>query len=169
MNSYIIIGGLLLWIASLIGVGSWQNDAGHTAERVVWQAKDNQELTAANAEILSLEEAARAAQQQHIQSLADIATQFEKEKQDAQIKANTRLAQYRAGAFRLRDPSAVSARTCGNQTGQIATSTGGSDGGSPGELSGSASEFLLGLTGEADEVVRQLSACQAVVIEDRKE
>lgn len=44
----------------------------------------------------------------------------------------------------------------------------GRDGGAGAYLSTETAEFLLGLTGEADAVVRQLKACQAVAREDRR-
>ena len=167
MNPWAIVLALVVWAGSLVAVGSWQNDAGHVAERTVWQTRDNNELKLANAHILNLETAYRAAEQQYAQNQADISTKYQKEQQDAKRKTDALFASYRAGTFRLRDPGASGKNTCGGASGQAATGTGGRDGSTTGELSGAAAEFLLGLTGEADAVAIQLSACQAVIVSDR--
>lgn len=168
MNPYIILAVVVMWIGSLFGVGRWQNEAGHTAERVSWQAKDNQELAQANAKIILLETAARAQEHQHAAQLAQVATTYEKEKADVAAQKDSVIAQLRAGTVRLHDPYSPGFKAPGSPASPAAASTGRCDGGEGSELSQRTSEFLVGLASRADEVVKQLQACQAVVKSDRK-
>lgn len=167
MNPYAIIAALILWAASIGGVGYWQNHAGHTAERVAWQEKDSQELREANAAIIALEESARATEQQHAREISDIGTTYEKERQDAKHKTDTTLAAVHAGTIVLRDPYTSSLHPSGSKTCEAATGSIISDGSTPAKLSDESAGFLLGISGEADEVVSQLAACQAVIRSDR--
>lgn len=167
MNPYVILAVVVMWAGSLFGVGRWQNEAGHTAERVTWQAKTNQELAQANAKIIQLETAARAQEQQHAAQLEQVATTYEKEKADVTAQKDSVIAQLRAGAIRLHDPYSPGFKAPGSPT-SPAASTGRCDGGAGSELSQRTSEFLVGLASRADEVVKQLQACQAVVKSDRK-
>lgn len=167
MNPWAIIGVLILWAASLAGVGYWQNEAGQTQVRADWLKKDNKELTTANNKIKQMEEDARRTEHRWAQNQADISTLLQKEKENAKRKTDQLIADYRAGTFSLRDPGTRSKNTGTGAGGPTAPSASGCDGATPGELSGTAAEFLLGLTGEADAVAHQLAACQAVIVSDR--
>lgn len=168
MNPYVIIGLIAAWIASLVGVGFWQNDAGHVAERTEWQTRENGELRTANATIKALQEQARKDEQTHAAALAAISTDYERKLSDANKQRAADAAAVRSGSLRLRDPSAPGLRACGSLPAETAAGTGQRDGGAAGELSAAASGFLLDLANESDDVARQLAACQRVVIEDRE-
>lgn len=168
MNPWLILGAMLVWIASLASIGTWQNTAGHTDERAVWQAKAIIEAAQSSAQIIQLEQEARNTEQVHAARLADISTQYEQDKQNAKRKTDDLVAGLRAGAFGLRDPGATRVQTSGGNASAVATSPGECDGRAPGQLSAEAAEFLLRLTGEADEVTKQLASCQQVIISDRE-
>jgi hypothetical protein len=167
MNPYLIIAALCVAVAAFIS-GEYDGRArGATAERSAWQTKQVGELSLANAEIKSLEEAARASEQAHTQALADISTNHEREVQDAEVQRKKDIAAARSGALRLRDPGATAVQSCASSTPQTAASASGRDDGSGGGLSGIAAEFLLTQADRADAIVRQLAACQAVIKADR--
>lgn len=168
MNPYLIIGLLIAWGASLFGVGYWQNDAGHVAERTTWQTRENTELRDVNAKIKTLEEGNRKAEQEHATALASVSTDYERKLSDANKQRAADVAAVRAGNLRLRDPSATGLRACGSLGVEVGASPGRRDGGTAGELSAEASGFLLDLASDADDVTRQLTACQAVVVKDRE-
>lgn len=168
MNPYAIIGLLLAWILSLAGVGYWQNEAGHIAEHDTWQTSENGELRTANDRIKTLEEGARKAEQDKAKALDAISTDYERKLSDANKQRAADAAAVRAGSLRLRDPSSTGLHACGSLPTEAATGPGQRDGGAAGELSAAASGFLLDLANEADDVARQLAACQRVVIEDRE-
>ena len=168
MNPYIIIGLLVAWGASLFGVGWWQNDAGHVAERTEWQTRENGELRTANATIKALQEQARKDEQTHAAALAAVSTDYERKLSDANKQRAADAAALRAGTLRLRDPNPTGLRACGDLTAQVGAGAGRRDGPEGGELSEAAAGFLLELVSDADDVARQLTACQAVVVKDRE-
>lgn len=166
MNPYVIIGLLIAWVASLGAVGWWQNDAGHTAERVVWQKRDNEALTKANAAIKRLEEEARASELRHAEDLNVISTGYQKELVNAKAQKDRDVAAARAGTLGLR--FRAEGGTCPGGTGQATASSGGRDGPATAELPSEIAAGLFALADDADEVVLQLTACQAVIRSDRE-
>lgn len=168
MNPYLLIFGILIaWLASLAGVGYWQNDAGHTAERVVWQGKSITELEMDNKAVRDTEEKYRAIEQDHAAVQAGISKNYQEQLKNANQKTADLIAAARSGAFRLRDPNAIARPPRGDNLPETSASTGGHDGRASGELSATATEFLLGLAGEADNIARQLAVCQSVIRADR--
>lgn len=167
MNPYALLTAGGLWLVSLIGVGYWQNSAGHTAERDAWQARENVQLVNANAKIIELNEVARKAERDHAERLATVSARLEQEKKHEAAKRDKIIADLRAGFVRLRDPGATSLYAIGGQGGTVTATTGKCDAGTGGELSVETAEFLVRLAGEADEIVDQLHACQDTVRSDR--
>lgn len=168
LKLWLVVGAMLLWLASLAGVGYWQNEAGHVAERSTWQGRENTELRTANDKIKTLEEDARKAEQAKAAALASIATDYERKLSDANKQRAADVAAVRAGTLRLRDPDPPGIRASGSVAPETAPGPGRGDGGAAGELSAAASGFLLDLANEADDVARQLTTCQRVVTEDRR-
>jgi hypothetical protein len=166
-NPWIILAFVVAWIGSLAAVGRWQNDAGHTAERVAWQAKEVAEVTAANAKITQLEDAARVAEQAHVTAVAAISTTYEGKLQNAKAQAAADVAAVRARTIVLHDPGAISACPGGSGSPETAAGAGGRDGAAGRQLSDDAAQFLLGEANRADAIVEQLNACQAVIRADR--
>ncbi len=168
MNPWVALGLVLVWISSLSGVGYWQNTEGHVAERVACLKRDNDTLRKANIKIVELEQAARDDEQRHAIEVNQIAGVYEKEMRNVKADKDAVLAKLRAGTVVLRDPYATGQRSAGGEAGQVAAGASQCDGGAPGGLSVQTGEFLVGLASEADDIVKQLAACQAVVIDDRK-
>lgn len=167
MNPWLMLGLVLAWIASLFAVGSWQNDAGHVAEKSAWQTRENIELAQANAKIIVLNQAVRDQEHRSAEQINQIAIVYEKDKSHEIEKRDAVIAHLRAGTLRLFDPASAIG-TDGNTTGQTAASSRCGDGTASGELSGQTGEFLVSLASESDEVVRQLTTCQSVITEDRR-
>ena len=167
-NPWLILGVVLVWLASLVGVGTWQRSDGATTERAKWVERENAELVAANAKIIELNAAARAQEARHAASLAVISTGHQQEIKNAQAQAIADRAAVRAGGLRLYDVAAPGLRACGSLPSPPGATAGGRDGRAAGELSGEATQFLFDLANDADAVARQLAACQRVVRADRE-
>lgn len=167
-NPWLIVGLGAAWLASIVAVGWWQREDGRAAERVDWQARDNDQIREANRAILRLTENARTAERAHGEAVAAIATHYEKELHDAKTQRERDRALLRTGGLRLRDPAAPGLGACDGTAAAPGTAAGLDHGRAPGQLSDAAAEFLLDLAGDADAVARQLAACQRVVIEDRR-
>ena len=41
INPWLIVGVILVWLASLAGVGYWQRSDGQTVERSAWEIREN--------------------------------------------------------------------------------------------------------------------------------
>lgn len=174
----IVAGVILIALVALVGmVKSYLNGiaeegykAGVNDERAKWLAREAKELAAANAEIDRLHREAREEEEHHAEMLAAVSKDYEKEIGNAKRTTKLALDAVRSGSLVLRDPG----RTSGCEsprlgpTGEATATAGKRDGPQGADLSATASVFLLELTGEADDVVRQLTACQAVILSDRE-
>lgn len=167
-NPWIILALVIAWIVSLGVVGKWQNTAGHTAERTAWMEKENKELTSANAEIMRLESEARLKEHAHAEAVNEVAATYQGEINASDAKIAGLVAAVRDGAIRLSDPGARPESACSGGSAKTPASAGGGNGKAGAELSGQAAEFLLGEAGRADKVVKQLTACQAILLDDRR-
>lgn len=99
------------------------------------------------------------------QAVAAIDRDLLKENDDAQAATDRTIADLRSGNLRLRKQ--LAARTC--RTGEASAAAGGRDEVETTGLSNADGEFLIRLADEADDAVRQLSACQIVVEAYRKQ
>lgn len=165
LNPWAILGGVLLWIASLVAVGLWQHEAGQTAERVAWQERENKQLTDAANRIKELNETARKAEADHAANLDALATHYEGKLKDEEARRRADVDRARAGSIVLRDPHAPAVPACAGGTAEAGTATGQRDGAEGGRLSGEAAAFLLNLTHDANVVAWQLTEAQGVIRE----
>ena len=105
----------------------------------------------------------------HAAALADVSTNFQKELSNANKQRAADIAAVRAGALRLRVQYPASIYAIGDRPAETGPGAGGCDGPKGAELPESIVADLLGLAADADDVTRQLTACQRVIIEDRAE
>lgn len=174
-NPYILLAAIVLWIASIVGVGVWQRHDGASACSASWQAREAKEQAQAASQIKTLEDAARATEQKHAADVAAISTTYEQELQDAHRQHLADITDLRAGTLRLRDPNATSLRACPDSGAQVATGAGGRDASAPGGFQSAAagilpsatSIWLVNFADECDRNTRQLTACQQVIMDDR--
>lgn len=166
MNPWLILGMLVLAIVAGLG-GEWHGHAtGVVQEKAAWQAREGTELRAANAKILALEEAARKEEAARAAGLDKVAKIYEEKLADAEAQKDRDVRAARAGTLSLRIPTPCKAAGLGG-TAQAAPGTGLGDGGATTELPREIAADLFALADDADKVVKQLTACQAVVREDR--
>jgi hypothetical protein len=154
--------------ASIKSYGSHRYDQGKLAELTVWQQRENDELAWANARIVAQEAAARAQEQHNAQQLAAASQTYQESLQHEKATHDRTVADLRTGALRLRIELARRQTADGGSAAGSTPGPGRCDGETRAELSTAAAEFLVGLAAEADTVVHQLTACQAVVIADRQ-
>jgi hypothetical protein len=172
---FIILFAVMLLGA--VGVHFWtthlRNEAheqGRTEALGEVAARDNKALAEAAAKIKQLEEERAAREKQHAAEVAKIDAEGQRRVKDAQATKDRFIADVRAGRIVLRDPGAHNA--CpdggGGGAGAPAPGAGVGDGAGAGQLSGAAVEFLLGEAARADQVVERLTACQRILLEDRR-
>jgi hypothetical protein len=169
--SWVKLLSIPLLTAVLIGMfhlhGQQQFKHGEQAERAQCFARDNEQLASANAKIKSLEEKYRQQEQDAATVIGLISSQYQRELHHVKTDKDRIIADLRGGAYRLRIPVTSAPDTCGSVAPEAAASARRRDGDTRAELSNEAAEFLVGLASEADEVVKQLGACQAVINADR--
>ena len=166
MNPYRILSIIFILLLSHGATAYWQHTTGKTSERVKWQGKQIEELAQANQMIADLNNRFRAQEQKWNNELNVLTTQYLKEKQNAQRKTDALIADARAGFLVLWDAHAMQAGVCGS--GETTTTPTGSDDREGSQLSGEFTGFLISEAGRADQIVHQLTACQGVILADRK-
>jgi hypothetical protein len=161
--------------ALAIGMYAFGRSEGRKLERAEWTEQQNSDLRTANQAIDAAHKKAREQEARSAQKVAAVSTAYQKDLANANRAKDLAMAALRSGALVLRDPGAASGQADAGGTCQAATGPTRSDGGTPGQLpaasagflSQRASEFLIGLAGEADQLAGQLAGCQAVVRADR--
>ena len=167
VNLWAILGGVLIVLALLVGVGRWQNEAGHVAERTAWQERENKELVAANAEILRLHDDVVEQEKRHLVALDVIAIDHQKEIAKNENQKQRDVADARSGALGLRF-HATCPRTDTGQGSEAGTATSIGDGRTEVELSPETVDALYQIVNDADRNTDQLREAQAVIREDRR-
>lgn len=166
------IGILLIVLGIVAGVWrayDWAYDKGVQADELVWQQRELSQAQQVAANIKQQEDDARAREAANSVAMAATNDNLRKGLNDAQHKNDILVAKLHDGTLRLRDPGHIDQpASCDGGAGQVATGSGGSDGTSGTQLSTEASDFLLSLSNEADNAVRQLTACQQIIVDDRK-
>lgn len=168
MNPYFLLAIVVAFVVSNIGMYVMGKSDGRTDERAAWMERELVQREAYAKKERELQDAYRKKEQESARDMAAVSAAYQRELNHANAAKDRALADLRAGRLRLRDPGARSQPPCGSGLPEAGAGAAGRDGEARGELSGATAEFLVALAGEADQVARQLAACQAVVIEDRK-
>ena len=169
-NPYVILALLVAWLASTAAVGYWQRHDGAAQVMVACQRTQAAESARATVAIQAAQTAARASEQKYAAGLATISTTYQEALTHAQTQHTSDLAAIRSGALRLRVqyPAAAAAVHPGDGSASTTAATaGGRDGSQGSDLPGSVAVDLLALADDADNIARQLAACQAVIVQDR--
>lgn len=148
---------------------------GAKLERVEWQAKENDALKKATARLAELTAEATKKEREHADALAAVSGHYQGELKNERAKKDRVIAGLRAGTVRLFDPNGKCSgigialpETGPGPSGRDAAGGGNLPGSSVAILSSNASEFLIGEASRADEVAKQLTACQGIVRADRR-
>ena len=163
MKSILFIGIILAWLGSLVYVGNYQYQAGSIAKNAEWREKENTELKLANKAIVDLRNKLAAAEKEKSEQLVISANTYQEKENAAKEIHQKNISALRANLLRMYDPGTRSEPTNYQSTASTAATADGSDGAKNTELSREASDFLLDLTYEADEVTRQLGLCQSTI------
>ncbi|WP_440216882.1 lysis system i-spanin subunit Rz [Chromobacterium piscinae] len=125
-------------------------------DAAVARASQAQQLAAAT-------QAVRVREHQAAADDAATAAAYEKDLEDGKLELQAALARH-ASALRLRQQQPAAGR---GDLPAITAGAGRRDGDAPADFSAAHGDDALRLAAEADDVVRQLSACQAIVGSDR--
>lgn len=154
-------------VAAIYAYGQQQFGLGEKAEKAKWLDRENKELVEANDKIKTLEEKYRNQEHRHAEHLAAVSTKYQEDLKHAKAEKERVITGLRLGDIRLRITVARTFASGGNSTAAALACTTGHDGEARCELSPAAAEFLVRFASECDETARQLSAAQAIIIQDR--
>ena len=172
---YVELGAALAALAMIACIVWWVRGylkevdlAGYNRAVGEYARRDNEALRTAIATRDRLQREKDALEAKNAQLVTAASANYQKGLTDGKAELDAALARARGGQ-RLRDAGArCPAVGDRDATGAARAGAGGRDGPQGADLSDAAAEFLLRLAGEADDVVRQLAACQAVVRADRE-
>jgi len=162
MVKYVVMLGLL------VAVGLWQRHDGALSERVVWETRLAEENANNAKAILAAEKAARQKITESETRQAVISKDYQRKLANARTKYKSVDDAVASGTFQLRDSGATAVCPSSGGSPETTTSTGGNNGSKGADLSPSLTRFLWFQATSADDIVEQLTACQAIVEADRK-
>ena len=165
---YLRIAGYLVVLASWPTCYLYGYSKGANAASDVWQARESKELASANVAMQKAVADATVSVQHHMDALTSISSAYQTELQNAETQHTRDVAAIRTGAIKLRDSGATTVQPCPTPGAEATTPTPGRDAAQGCELSTDLVGFLLGEADRADTYTKQLSACQAVILDDRK-
>lgn len=168
INPWVILGVVIAWLGSVVSVGYWQNGVGKESERVLWQARENKEVTDSNDFIIRNYAVNLALERQGAQDLNKTSIDLQEKLKNEKAKNDYYVAGVRNGTIILRQPVTRSEKAGGSISSEVIASASGRDGETGAELSRETAEFLLGESERANQIVQQLTACQDVIVKDRK-
>lgn len=166
-----ILGGAYAYLAIAIGIAIALGAAfqtGRKVERAEWLDQQNTDLREANRATGATYKLYQKEHEAKEQAISKVSASYQKGLKDGQISKETVIADLESGARRLR-VNLTGCEAIGDSAAKAAASTSGRNGGAVGYLSETTSRFLVGLASEADDITKQLGACQAVVRADRGE
>lgn len=161
--------GALYWMATALDARGYARGVHETESK--WQARELKQQADFDSEKERLRKQYADRERGWTAMLNQIDTQHQKEIEDAQKQKDSDVAAARTGAIRLRDQlascHAAANANRGDSAAKAPFTASVSDGEAGAELSPAATGFLLSEADRADSIVRQLTACQAVVRADR--
>lgn len=161
-NSFAIrFGVIALGIISTFMFGYHQGGASVRADWMAHEADVNAQQAKA---IADANERVRAIERKHALVIADITDNFQRQLKEKDDEKNTAIASMLANGLYVN----AECPTCGNATGGTSTCKPTGSREKRVRLSNKDAEFLIRIASEADQVVEQLSACQAILKGERK-
>lgn len=158
-----VFAGLCALLLAAVGVQSWRLDSAQD-DLAAEQLKVAQATAVAAIAARDAESDARAQERRHTEEFAALSGRLVQENEDAHAEVDRLLAGLRDGTQRLR--ARFQCPTAPGVPGAPA-GAGGSDAAADAGLRGADAEFLVRESERADDVVRQLTTCQALLQAER--
>ena len=159
--------GLLIQAALVvfIAAGTWYHgySKGERDTEGVYAKRDLQAASEASIAYAGIVERERKKEQTWAKSFARVSQGHQKELAD-----NAKALDIALASGRLYDRFAAHPETSGSACGAVAASPSGSDGSRGTQLSEALAKFLITEANRADKVVLRLTACQAILEEERR-
>jgi prophage endopeptidase len=165
---WLVMAKYVAMLGLLVAVGLWQRHDGALSERVVWETRLAEENANAAKLIQAAEESARQKEHDSAQQIQSISADYQRKLAYEKTKYKSVDVAVANNDFRLLDRDAAAVCPNNSGTAEAAAPSSGSDGAEGCKLSANVTRSLWFLATNADDIVEQLTACQAVVEADRK-
>lgn len=165
---YLILGIIVILATSHFGALMFGRNIANNAAKARLQKETEAKLVQMQSlmtENLRLSNEVRAKESAHASKLASVSKTYQEELQNVRFEKDKFMASVRAGTIKLHIPKSASSYTT---LGQVNVTASRCDASTESELPRDVTEFLYSEASRADEIVKQLTACQSVVLEDRK-
>lgn len=168
---YLIVGIVAIAAATHLAAGyaGWKvrdNSARAQAQKETEQKLS--ELAVLNDKIIEMQREARAVEAFHAVRLTQVSESYQEKIRDAEIDKDKFVAGVRDGSIRMQLPRPHTERTNTSVLPEVVVTASRCDAAPGSELPSAVSEFLYSEAARADKIVEQLTACQAIVREDRR-
>jgi prophage endopeptidase len=169
-----IFGGMYAYLAMALAAAALAavcyltgRSDGRALERSEWTEQQNSDLRTANQALDAAHTRNRQVEQEKAEALSKVSAGYQKGLKDGESKKSAALDDLQSGALRLR-VNLAGCEAIGSATAKAAAGSVRRDGGAATGFLGQAdSAFLVAEANRADDIARQLTACQAVVRADR--
>lgn len=161
VNLYLVAA--IVFVVGLAGAGYEGHKIGVEHTEAKYAKRDLDAANAYAAKEREITEAYRKKETEWAKSFSEASRKYQREIDKNATDYVTLLATHPV----LRDPGA-NHQACAGSAPSTSSTASGRDDSAGGVLSGEATTFLLGLATEADSVVMQLTACQAVLEAERR-
>lgn len=165
---YLILGIVLILATSHLGALMFGRNMANNAHKAQLQKETEAKLVQMQklmTENLRLSNEIRATESAHATKLASFSKAYQEELKNVKTEKDKFISSVRAGTIKLHIPKSASSDT---PIAQVNATASRCDGSAESELPRDVAEFLYSEASRADEIVNQLQACQAVVLEDRR-
>jgi prophage endopeptidase len=162
-NPWVILGGVVIVVSLTAGAYFYGNHVGSVTTTVAWQAREAKAASRSAEVLQAAQDRAIAAERDNAKKLAEASASYQEK-----LKEKDREKAAAVASTRRLFVGTVGPQGCGNPLPSTGAGAPGRDGETRSELSKPAAEFLIGEASRADKIVEQLTACQAIVAEDRK-
>lgn len=171
VNTWMAAGlAVVALILSIYAYGQQQYRRGEVACAVPHLKRANADLAEANDLIIKLQREARDTELAHAARLAELDKSYQEKQAHEQAKNDVVVRNLRAGIAKLqyRAQPASSQQAGANTASAVGASPSGGDAAATSELPSTLAGDLYDLAARADEITEQLTACQQVIVEDRR-
>lgn len=168
---YLILGLVVILATSHLGALMFGRNMANNAAKAKLQKETEAKLVQMRelmTENLRLSNEVRAKESAHASKLASVSQTYQEQLQNVRLEKDKFISSVRAGTVKLHIPKSTRPVSSYPTLGQVNATASRCDASAESELPRDVTEFLYSEASRADEVVNQLSACQAIVLEDRR-
>ena len=164
-NPWLLLGVALFYFGSVGGSFFYGQHVGANGCKVKWMTREAKIQSDMSSAMTEAQKRVLEAERKSTEDIAAVSATYQQKLEGVRREKTIAVdAARRSGLF----VDTVGAAHCADTTPAISTGPGGRDGATRSELSETAIDFFISEATRADEITEQLTACQNVLIAERK-